>query len=103
MVWEAQEDTKVVLHKTGFKMFSNMRAVMVRPNSSFMDLDLRYSFEPSAVRLKKVKRMTAMNLYMSEIKCCVWVIVILAVLSTCTYFFVRHRSALITFPRLENK
>lgn len=45
------------LSNLGFEQFCNLRAVYERPNSTFLDMAMRYTSGDSAARLKALKQL----------------------------------------------
>ena len=86
----------------GFCQFSNMRAIYERPNSSFLDLSIRYSSdtENRFGKMKRLMGMTGMNA--STVFCCVYFIIIAALAATGLYILNKHRGPLVTFPKFQN-
>lgn len=77
-----------------------MRAVLTRPNSSFLDLDIRYSLDTPQNRLKKIKRLMKVQLQMSDIWCCLWGFLVLVLLSVGLFLIFKYEVKIITFPKL---
>ena len=72
--------------REGFEQFSNMKSVLERPNSKFMDLKVRYPAAGGDKRIKKLVGMEANYLrYQEDVFCWVKSIVCLALLAGAFY------------------
>ena len=85
---------------TGFKAFSNFRAVYARPNSSFLDLDVRYLPSDPQARVKQLSRLMGLQLHIGDVWCCLWVFATLVLLSLAVFLLYKFDVKVVTFPKL---
>lgn len=85
----------------GFLAFSNVRSVYVRPNSTFLDLDLRYP-GPSTKRLARIKTLSGVSsMYKSTAFCILYWVIALILLAIFVFVVAKYGNGnIITFPRL---
>ncbi len=77
-----------------------MRAVYTRPNSSFLDLDVRYAGSNPKGRLSTLQRLMGIQWHMGDVWCCLWVFATLVLLSLAVFLLYKFDVKVVTFPKL---